>query len=807
MEIEPSTGFGPAPNMTDGKTQPTKKRATVGRRRKRKTAKHTSATAAASPADAGTPVPTATQVNVAEVTPERPADTAGGAESTAQKSPRRRTRRPRKSARKKRPAVTPGSVAATNETTPPPVSDPTAKSAGRERIPQKRPGDEPSGEPVTDAPVETPLEQTSAELKKRRRRGSTRVRKRRNRARQADSAEAVSAEASESRAVPEARPAKPPEPTEAPEKEGPREAPKPQDKAARREPARRGRRSKGRKTKQPTEQPKVVQPEKDLAGEAVADYEEDAAEEDDWDTPTGAAGEREMLINVSAGDECRIAILDGGRLEELFIEREATQTHVGNIYKGRITNLEPSIQAVFVDFGVPQNGFLHVSDVQPQYFPNHVGAAEDVGRRIPRYNRPPIQKCFRRGQEVVVQVIKEGLGTKGPTLTTYLSIPGRFLVMMPGMSRHGVSRKIEDETDRRTMRDLLNQLDLPTDMGFILRTAGLRRSKRELQRDLQYLMRLWKTVADRIKRLPAPASLYQESDLVTRTIRDVYAADFKRVIVDDPETARKARECLHIAMPRSKAVIELYTEREPLFHRYGIEEEIERINMRKVPLPSGGSLVIDSTEALVAIDVNSGRSRAADDAEEAALKVDLEAAEEIGRQLRLRDLGGLIVCDFIDLRLDRNKRAVERALREAVKKHKERTRVLKMSGFGLIEMTRQRQGPSLKRNIYYDCLHCKGSGLVKMPDSVILDVMRIVQLATHNDQVQKVTVTAASDVAFRILNDKRAAINRIEAETGKKVIIRGDARFTSDQVEYACEDTRGRPINMLPSAGGGNLER
>ncbi len=804
MEIESTATFESKQTMTDRKTQPTKKRAVVGRRRKRKTAKHTHDAAAESPSDAGTPVPSATQVDVAKVTTGRPTDSEDGAGDTAQKTPRRRTRRPRKSARKKRPAATTGSVAATHETAPAPVSAPTAESAGRERIPQQPPGDQPSGPTVTDAPVEPPVEQTSAEQKKRRRRGSTRVRKRRNRAREADSAEAVSVEAPESRAVPEPGPA---EPAEVPEKASPRAAPKPRDKAVRREPARRGRRSKIRKAQQPDEQPKVVQPQKEMAGEAVSDHEREAAEEDEWDTSSGGAGEREMLINVSAGDECRIAILHGGRLEELFIEREATQTHVGNIYKGRITNLEPSIQAVFVDFGVPQNGFLHVSDVQPQYFPNHVGAAEDVGRRIPRYNRPPIQKCFRRGQEVVVQVIKEGLGTKGPTLTTYLSIPGRFLVMMPGMSRHGVSRKIEDETDRRTMRDLLNQLDLPTDMGFILRTAGLRRSKRELQRDLQYLMRLWKTVVDRIKRLPAPAGLYQESDLVTRTIRDVYAADFKRVIVDDAETARKARECLHIAMPRSKAAIELYTEREPLFHRYGIEEEIERINMRKVPLPSGGSLVIDSTEALVAIDVNSGRSRSADDAEEAALKVDLEAAEEIARQLRLRDLGGLIVCDFIDLRLDRNKRAVERALREAVKKHKERTRILKMSAFGLIEMTRQRQGPSLKRNIYYDCLHCKGSGLVKMPDSVILDVMRIVQLATHNDQVQKVTVTAASDVAFRILNDKRAAINRIEAETGKKVIIRGDARFTSDQVDYACEDTRGRPINMLPSTGGSNMGR
>jgi ribonuclease E len=512
------------------------------------------------------------------------------------------------------------------------------------------------------------------------------------------------------------------------------------------------------------------------------------------DTSTG----REMLINVSAGDECRIAILHENRLEELFIERESTQSHVGNIYKGRITNVEPSIQAAFIDFGLSQNGFLHISDVQPQYFPHHKkGESEDVGRKIPRHNRPPIQKCFRRGQEVIVQVTKEGVGTKGPALTTYLSLPGRFLVMMPGMSRHGVSRKIEDEADRRSMRDMLNELDLPPKMGFILRTAGRDRTKRELQRDLNYLQRLWKTVMERIKRDPAPAELYQESDLVTRTIRDVYTTDFTRVVVDDEETGKKASEFLQIAMPRSKTTVEVYAGREPLFHRFGIEEEIEQINMRHVPLPSGGSLVIDSTEALVAIDVNSGRFRTTDDAEETAFRINIEAAEEIARQLRLRDLGGLIMCDFIDMRLDRHKREVERGLREALKKHKERARILRMSAFGIIEMTRQRQGPSLNRNIYHDCPHCKGTGIVKMPDSMILDVMRIIQLATNQEQVRKVTVTVASDVAYQILNEKRAALAETEMETGKEIVIKGDSSFTSDQVDYACEDKRGRPANVL----------
>jgi ribonuclease E len=538
----------------------------------------------------------------------------------------------------------------------------------------------------------------------------------------------------------------------------------------------------------------VVELDFDDEGGVELDALEAGDEAEIEETPAGPTGTRQMMINVSAGTECRIAILHEGRLEEFFIERESTQSHVGNIYKGRITNVEPSIQAAFIDFGLEKNGFLHISDVQPQYFPNHSGEPEDVGRKIPRHQRPPIQKCFRRGQEVIVQIIKEGVGTKGPTLTSYLSIPGRFLVMMPGMSRHGVSRKIEDDVQRRQMRDLLGQLALPSDMGFILRTAGLGRNKRELQRDLNYLMRLWKTVVERIKRLPGPAELYRESDLVTRTIRDIYTADFDRIVVDDATIAKKVREFLHIAMPRTKTSVETYADREPIFHRFGIEVELERINMRYVPLPSGGSLVIDSTEAMVAIDVNSGRFRSPADAEETALRINIEAAEEIARQLRLRDLGGLIVCDFIDMRHDRNKRKVEQSLRDALKKHKERARILRMSAFGLIEMTRQRQGPSLRRNLYADCPHCRGSGQVKQPESVMLDAMRMIQLAAHNEQAQRIVLNLSSEVAFRLLNQKRNAISQIETETGKSIVIHGDAGCTSDHMEIACDDSRGRPV-------------
>ncbi len=537
-----------------------------------------------------------------------------------------------------------------------------------------------------------------------------------------------------------------------------------------------------------------VQPTPDDEGASFA------AEIRIWKEPTGkSAGKppgREMVINVTGDDECRVAILTGGRLEELFIERQSAQSHVGNIYKGRITNVEPSIQAAFVDFGFPKNGFLHVSDVQPQYFPNRGGQSEAVGKKVPRRDRPPIQRCFRRGQEVIVQITKEGVGTKGPTLTTYLSIPGRFLVMMPGMDKVGLSRKIEDEEARRKMREVMNQLTFPDNIGFILRTAGLDQSKRELQRDLNYLMRLWKTVSERIRTLPPPAELYQDSDLVTRTLRDVYTSDFERIVVDHAETGRKSLEFLQIAAPRTANNIELYTNTKPIFHAFGIEEQIDLIHSRHVPLPSGGTLVIDSTEAMVAIDVNSGKFRDLDDAEETAYKINMEAAEEIARQLRLRDLGGLIVCDFIDMRFDRHKRAVEKVLRDALKKHKERARILRMSQFGLIEMTRQRQRPSIRRGIYADCPHCRGTGQIKTPESMSLEVMRILQLAAHSREVFRITLTASPKTALMVLNERRNALHQLQQASGKTILVQADPSFSPDQIQVQCEDNRGRPVNV-----------
>lgn len=683
-----------------------------------------------------------------------------------------------------------------------PKAEPAVSDESPEQLPEQF---EESSHPQDEAPAETesaeeflevtaneaaPLDESAAPVETSQN-GRRRRRRRGRRGRGRDREQDGNGQPAEQAARSERKGAPPAEVEQSSKPSGQRDRREGTDQRDRRDRGRddqRNRQGRDQRAQRDSHDRRPMRPHRDLA--PVPEPDEDVKE-------VLGSGERTMLINVAEGEECRIAILHQGRLEELFMERASTGSHVGNIYKGRVTNVEPSIQAAFIDFGMPKNGFLHISDLQPQYFPEGMRQIEEVGRKTPRRERPPIQKCLRRGQEVLVQIIKEGIGTKGPTLTTYISIPGRFLVMLPGMNRLGVSRKIEDEEVRRKMRRILDELDLPKDMGFILRTAGLDCNKRELQRDLQYLQRLWKVVANRIKHDRAPCELYQESDLVIRTVRDVFSSEFGKIIVDDEATAEKIRDFISIVMPRGTSPVEVYSGPEPLFHKYRIEEEIVRINARHVPLPSGGSLVVDSTEALVAIDVNSGRYRDLEDAEETAYRINLEAAEEIARQLRLRDLGGLIVCDFIDMRMEKHRRAVERALRDALKKHKERAKCLRMSQFGIIEMTRQRMRPSIKRSIYQDCPHCRGSGLVKNPESMTLDIMRLLRLTAHRDQVQAVEVRVAPGVAHQLLNRKRAAIHALEQSAGRQIVIRADSNLGLDQYLFECFDARGGVVEVI----------
>jgi ribonuclease E len=500
---------------------------------------------------------------------------------------------------------------------------------------------------------------------------------------------------------------------------------------------------------------------------------------------------KEMLINVSEGEECRIALVENERLEELYMERTSATSHVGNIYKGRVTNVEPSIQAAFIDFGLGRNGFLHISDLMPSYFGRRGDdITESVGRKMARRDRPPIQRCLRRGDEIIVQIIKEGIGTKGPTLSTYLSIPGRILVMMPGMSKLGVSRKIEDEEERRRLRQILDSLKPPRECGFIIRTAGVGKSKAEIQKDLTYLTRLWQNIDKKVKSGTAPMELYTEGDLVTRTVRDVFTSDVSRIVVDNKDVARRIKDFIKIALPRTRNKLELYEGQVPLFHQYGIEREIEQMYSRHVSLPSGGSLVIDSTEAIVAIDVNSGKFREHADAETTAFKTDMEAADEIPRQLRLRDLGGVIICDFIDLRYERHRRELEKRLHDNLKNDRAKTKMLRMSQFGIIEMTRQRMRPSLKRSIYFDCPHCKGAGLVKTPESMALDVMRRIAISANDQRVSRIDLAVCPEVGFYLQNKKRATLASLEQHWGKRIMIKTDPNLGMDAMNLELYDSR-----------------
>lgn len=413
--------------------------------------------------------------------------------------------------------------------------------------------------------------------------------------------------------------------------------------------------------------------------------------------------------------------------------------------------------------------------------------------------KPPIQEIFKRGQEVIVQVIKEGIGTKGPTLSTYISIAGRYLVLMPGLNRVGVSRKIMDDDQRRRLRDIFEELKPPTGLGFIIRTAGVDKTRSELQRDLAYLSRLWQVVARRIKKVKSPAEVYQESDMITRTIRDTFTNDIDAIWVDERSAFEHAQEFLQFVMPKHAERIKFYDSKEPLYHKYGLEDEIARMNHKKVPLANGGSIVIEQTEALVAIDVNSGSFRTdGNNSEDTAYQMNLQAAKEIARQLRLRDLGGVIVNDFIDMREERHRRGVEKALKEALRRDRARTKMLRISAFGLIEMTRQRIRPSLKRSVFTDCANCKSLGYVKTSESMSLEVMRLIQLSTCNPSIRQVIVRVTEDVARYLLNRKRREIVRLEESGDFQVEIQSLPGTPPEALEVVCFDQNDHEVRLLP---------
>jgi ribonuclease E len=506
---------------------------------------------------------------------------------------------------------------------------------------------------------------------------------------------------------------------------------------------------------------------------------------------------REMLINVAESEECRVAVVDAGSLEELYVERASLSSHVGNIYKGKVVNIEAGIQAAFVDFGVGRNGFLHISDLHHRYFPKAAAAnAEKVGRRKSLRDRPSVQSCLRKGTELVVQVTKEGAKTKGPTLSTYIALPGKYLVMMPWMRKHGVSHKIEDLDERARLRRILHESNPPKGQGFIIRTAGQGCSKRDIQNDLRYLRRLWTAIEKRIDTEKAPGELYQESSLVIRTLRDVFNSKISKIVCDSENVVRKIRDFLSIATPRLKHKVTHYDGKIPLFHKYRIEDEITKVQSRTVELKVGGSIVIEQTEALVSIDVNSGRYRRHQSAEQTAYKINIEAAAEIARQLRLRDLGGLIICDFIDMRSEKHRKEVERTFRAAVKADRARSRILRISQFGVVEMTRQRMRPSLQSSTYLACPNCAGSGFVKSHESLAIEIVRLLNLSASEQQIKRIELFVAPQVADYLQNEKRTVIAQIEQLSEKRVIIHSTPAYTGEKHELVCYNERGSVVKL-----------
>ncbi len=477
---------------------------------------------------------------------------------------------------------------------------------------------------------------------------------------------------------------------------------------------------------------------------------------------------KKMLINAVDPEESRMAIVEEGLLAELTIETSLQELSRGNIYKGKIVNIEPSLHAVFVDYGEARHGFLPFSDIHPDCYTHQE-------KKVPKEDHPRIQEVLKRNQEVLVQVEKEETGTKGAALTTYISLPGRYLVLMPGSNGGGISRKIEEEKERRKIKEIVHQLEVPEGMGLIVRTAGLEKNKSELAKDLHYLLRLWESILAKSEKMPAPSLIYQERDLVIRSIRDYFTPDIDEVLVDHKEVFNRAKEFFRVVMPRYQNKVKLYAEKRPLFSKYELEKQLEVIYERKVPLKSGGSIIIDPTEALVSVDVNSGRATQGRNMEETAFRTNLEAAQEIARQLRLRDLGGLVVIDFIDMWDRKHKQEVERCLRQALKRDKARIEMGRISNFGLLELSRQRIRPAVSGRSFVSCANCAGSGLVKSTEAAALTVLRRVQAGLAKGGCIQVRVELPDEVATYLLNQKRAELFRLEKQYGLKIQIIGQA--------------------------------
>ncbi len=470
---------------------------------------------------------------------------------------------------------------------------------------------------------------------------------------------------------------------------------------------------------------------------------------------------KRMLINATQEEELRVAIVDGQKLYDLDIEVDSSQQKKANIYKGKITRIEPSLDAAFVDYGAERHGFLPLKDISREYFVTE----PESGSRI------NIKKVLKEGQDIVVQIDKDERGNKGAALTTFISLAGRFIVLMPNNPRGGgVSRRISGE-DREEIQRVQRELDIPEGMSCIVRTAGIGRSIEELSWDFEYLQGVWQSIMQVVLDKPSPFLIYQDSNPVVRALRDHFSAEIGDIVIDDSKTYEIAKEFMEQAMPHNLRKLKLYDDEVPLFTRYQIESQIESAYSHTVNLPSGGSIVIDHTEALVSIDINSARATKGGDIEATALATNLEAADEIARQCKLRDLGGLLVIDFIDMRPSQNQRAVENRFREAVRSDRARVQIGRISRFGLLEMSRQRLRRSLDESAHQVCPRCSGSGTVRSVESLALAILRLVGEEARKERTIKVITELPVDVATFLLNEKREWIQNIEDRTSVQLLL------------------------------------
>jgi ribonuclease E len=485
---------------------------------------------------------------------------------------------------------------------------------------------------------------------------------------------------------------------------------------------------------------------------------------------------KKILINALDPDEHRIAALTDNKLEQFHIETKAIEVTQGNIYKGIVTRVEPSLQAVFVDYGAPRNGFLQKNEIHKDYF-------QDV-----ESGDKALFHLIKKGQELIVQVTKNPIGSKGAMLTTFISLPGRLSVLMPGNSTKGVSRKISDEEERKRLVGIMKKIDVPDGFGMIVRTAGKNSTKTMLTADLKYLMRLWKIIDKQAVKNKAPSLLYKEQTLAVRSLRDYFTSDVNEILIDSPEVFKEVLDFISVIAPKQKKIVKMFKGEKPIFTKYQLEEQIASIYKKSVALKSGGFLVIEQTEAMVTIDVNSGKSTKKKNIEETAFHTNFEACEEVARQLRLRDMGGLIVVDFIDMKERRHKAEITKTLKKHLKSDKAKTKVGGITAFGLLEMSRQRIRHSITFGSHETCRHCNGRGQIPSVETQGLAFLRLLNLKTIKSEIQEAIGTVPVEVAAYLLNKKREELTDIETKRKISITIEGDPAMVSGESKISVSN-------------------